>query len=298
MNATSFASPYLAVFPTPSQLPTSVLLTGVFVGLPIVVILLNALSQILLPVDPTLPPVAFHWIPYFGSAAQYGHDPINFFFKCREKYGDVFTFILFGRRMTVALGPKGNNFILGGRLSQVSAEEAYTVSISYYLAAKHIQNHALQNLTTPIFGKGVAYDVPNHVLMEQKRFVKVGLTIEHFRAYVPMIDKEVENFLNSSPMFKTYQSGKNEWGSFHSFKALSQITIFTASRTLQGEEVRRGLDASVADLYRDLDGGFTPINFLFPNLPLPSYYRRDRAHKKMSDFYVSVIQKRKAEGSE
>lgn len=30
--------------------------------------------------------------------------------------------------MTVALGPKGNNFILGGKVSQVSAEEAYTVS--------------------------------------------------------------------------------------------------------------------------------------------------------------------------
>jgi hypothetical protein len=30
--------------------------------------------------------------------------------------------------MTVALGPKGNNLILGGKLSQVSAEDAYTVS--------------------------------------------------------------------------------------------------------------------------------------------------------------------------
>ena len=34
-----------------------------------------------------------------------------------------------GREMTVALGPKGNNLILGGKLSQVSAEEAYTVRI-------------------------------------------------------------------------------------------------------------------------------------------------------------------------
>lgn len=43
------------------------------------------------------------------------------------QYGNVFTFVLFGRRMTVALGPKGSNLILGGRLSEVSAEEAYTV---------------------------------------------------------------------------------------------------------------------------------------------------------------------------
>jgi len=43
------------------------------------------------------------------------------------QYGNVFTFVLFGRNMTVALGPKGSNLILGGKLSEVSAEEAYTV---------------------------------------------------------------------------------------------------------------------------------------------------------------------------
>jgi hypothetical protein len=44
------------------------------------------------------------------------------------QYGDLFEFVLLGRRVTVALGPKGNNLSLGGKVSQVSAEEAYTVS--------------------------------------------------------------------------------------------------------------------------------------------------------------------------
>lgn len=74
---------------------------------------------------------------------------------------------------------------------------------------------------------------------------------------------------------------------------MSELTIFTASRTLQGEEVRNALDGSFADLYHDLDGGFQPINMLFPNLPLPAYRKRDRAQKKMSDFYVEIQQKRK-----
>ena len=46
-----------------------------------------------------------------------------------EKYGDVFTFILFGRRMTVALGERGNNFVTGGKVAHLSAEEAYTVCV-------------------------------------------------------------------------------------------------------------------------------------------------------------------------
>jgi hypothetical protein len=47
-----------------------------------------------------------------------------------RQYGDVFTFILFGRHMTVAIGPKGSNLILGGKLSEVSAEAAYTVGFN------------------------------------------------------------------------------------------------------------------------------------------------------------------------
>jgi hypothetical protein len=51
----------------------------------------------------------------------------------KKKYGDVFTFVLFGRHMTVALGSKGNNFILGGKSTHFSAEEAYTVRVYFSL---------------------------------------------------------------------------------------------------------------------------------------------------------------------
>jgi len=43
------------------------------------------------------------------------------------QHGDIFTFILFGSRVTVALGPKGNNFILGGKSTVFNAEDAYKV---------------------------------------------------------------------------------------------------------------------------------------------------------------------------
>lgn len=130
--------------------------------------------------------------------------------------------------------------------------------------------------------------------MEQKKFVKVGLSTENFRAYVGMIEEEVEDFLNNDPAFNVLQANDiNEWGKFDAMDIMSQITILTASRTLQGKEVRDGLDKSFSKLYSDLDGGFKPINFLFPNLPLESYRRRDRAQAKMTKFYVDILQKRK-----
>jgi sterol 14alpha-demethylase len=145
-----------------------------------------------------------------------------------------------------------------------------------------------------VFGKDVVYDVPNEVFMEQKKFVKVGLSTENFRAYVGMIEDEVDEFLKNDSAFRAYQANDAcEWGKFDATDILAQITILTASRTLQGKEIRSGMDKSFSELYNDLDGGFTPINFLFPHLPLESYRKRDRAQTKMSKFYVDILQKRK-----
>lgn len=130
--------------------------------------------------------------------------------------------------------------------------------------------------------------------MEQKKFVKVGLSTDNLRAYVGMIEDEVTEFMNRDSTFRVYQENDiNEWGRFDALKVLAEITILTASRTLQGKEVRSNLDKSFSELYSDLDGGFTPINFLFPNLPLESYRKRDRAQQKMTDFYVNIIKSRR-----
>ncbi|KAJ7170930.1 lanosterol 14-alpha-demethylase [Mycena crocata] len=258
------------------EVPRSRWLILALVNTPILAILFNALWQKIAPRKASDPPLVFHWLPIIGSAIWYGNDPINFFQACQEKYGNVFTFVLLGRKVTVALSAKGNNFILGGKSTAFNAEGAY------------------QHLTTPVFGKDVVYDVPNEVFMQQKKFVKFGLTTENFRAYVGMVEDEVEEFLKTDTRFRTYQQNDiNEWGNFDAIAAMAEITILTASRTLQGKEVRDSLNKSFSQLYNDLDGGFTPLNFLFANLPLESYRKRDKAQKKMSDFYVDIISKRR-----
>ena len=113
-------------------------------------IFINVLHQLLVR-NPNEPPLVFHWVPLIGSTITYGIDPYKFFFACREKYGDVFTFILLGQKKTVCLGTKGNDFILNGKLRDVNAEEVYGP------------------LCTPVFGSDVVYDCPNAKLMEQKK---------------------------------------------------------------------------------------------------------------------------------
>lgn len=194
-------------------------------------------------------------------------------------------------------GPQGQQFYPWRKVNGFECRRCLYREYQAFPPEIPIHLSPTQHLTTPIFGKGVVYDVPNEVFMEQKRFVKVGLSTDNFRTYVGMIEEEVEDFLKTDPAFSVFQANDiNEWGSFDVAKALQEITILTASRTLQGKEVRENLDKSFSGLYNDLDGGFTPLNFMFPNLPLASYRRRDRAHIKMSEFYVDIIKKRRAGG--
>ncbi|KAK8066546.1 cytochrome P450- family 51 (sterol 14-demethylase) [Apiospora hydei] len=234
----------------------------------VVFILVNACRQILVR-PKSEPPAVFHWIPYLGNAVSYGMDPVGFFHKYRAKYGDVFTFTLFGRKITCYLGIEGNDFILNGKLQDVNAEEVYGP------------------LTIPVFGSDVVYDCPNSKLMEQKKFVKFGLTQAALEAHVPLIEKEVLDYIKSTPEWK------GSSGVVDVTTAMSEITLFTAARALQGREVRHKLTADFARLYHDLDLGFSPINFLFPGLPLPRNRRRDAAHIKMRAVYLDIIQERR-----
>ena len=78
---------------------------------------------------------------------------------------------------------------------------------------------------------------------------------------------------------------------------MSEVTIFTASRSLQGREVRSRFDSTFAELYHDLDMGFSPINFMLPWAPLPHNRKRDYAHQKMAQTYMDIIQERRQGGS-
>lgn len=79
---------------------------------------------------------------------------------------------------------------------------------------------------------------------------------------------------------------------------MAQMTLFTASRCLQGKEVREQLDSSFAVLYHDLDDGFQPINFMLPWMPLPQNKRRDAANRKMTQIYTDIIKARRERKSE
>ncbi|KAL2214454.1 cytochrome P450 [Sarocladium strictum] len=128
--------------------------------------------------------------------------------------------------------------------------------------------------------------------MEQKKFVKFGLTTRALESYVPLISQEVKDYVSENAVF----GGQS--GVIDVTNAVSQITILTAARSLQGAEVRQKITGDFANLYHDLDQGFSPINFVMPWAPLPRNKKRDIAHAKMNAIYSEIVNTRRMSGSE
>nr|QBP37233.1 cyp51 [Andrias davidianus] len=222
--------------------------------------------------DPSLanqPPYISSNVPFLGHAVAFGKSPIDFLEKAYEKYGPVFSFTMVGKTFTYLLGSDAAALLFNSKNEDLNAEDVYS------------------KLTTPVFGKGVAYDVPNAIFLEQKKMLKTGLNIAQFKNHVPIIEEETIEY------FRRW----GDSGEKNLFEALSELIIFTSSRCLHGKEIRNRLTEKVAQLYADLDGGFSHAAWLLPGwLPLPSFRRRDRAHKEIKNIFYQVIQERRQSG--
>ncbi|KAJ2020353.1 Lanosterol 14-alpha-demethylase, partial [Coemansia sp. S85] len=215
--------------------------------------------------SPSEPPTVSYYVPFIGSVIEFGTNPIEFLRKHQKIHGNFFTFLMLGRRMTVCLDIEGNDFALNAKHSSVTAEDAYN------------------SMTKPIFGEGVVYDVPSAVFMEQKRMIKAGLTADGFRAYIPIFIQEANQYVD--------KHWTKDEDTIDLLQSISEMTIMTVSHTLLGPEIRSKLHKGVAELYHALDACFTPIQFLFDWLPLPSYYAAQKAHNKLDRIFGSVIAK-------
>jgi sterol 14alpha-demethylase len=120
--------------------------------------------------------------------------------------------------------------------------------------------------------------------------MKVALSTEAFKSYVPIISSEVVNY------FKRAAEFQKESGTINICPVMAQITIFTASHCLQGSAIRNQIDETLADLYHDLDMGFSPLNFILHWAPLPWNNRRDHAQRTVADIYMNTIRQRREKG--
>ncbi|KAM8884777.1 lanosterol 14-alpha demethylase [Synchiropus picturatus] len=235
-----------------------------------VTLFLGYMTKLLLqpPPDKDLkyPPHIPSSLPFLGHAIAFGRSPIEFLEDAYDKYGPVFSFTMVGKTFTYLLGSDAATLLFNSKNEDLNAEDVYS------------------KLTTPVFGKGVAYDVAHPIFLEQKKMLKTGLNIAQFREHVKIIEAETIEYFQ-----RWGDSGERDL-----FESMSELIILTASSCLHGKEIRSMLDEGVAQLYADLDGGFSHAAWLLPPwVPLPSFRKRDKAHKKLKNIFYQVIEKRR-----
>ncbi len=207
-------------------------------------------------------------LPLIGHALEMRTNPVALFQRGKDMFGDIYSIQLPGSLGVVMLGPRAHEVYFRKRDDEVSQAEAY-------------------QMMTPIFGKGIAYDAPPHIFKEQLAFFHEALREHRLKTYAQGFVDEAEEYFG-----KWGDSGVVDF-----YDVGNELTIYTSSRSLLGEKFRRSLSGEFAELYQELEGGLNLLAFFNPYLPIPAFWKRDRARAKLVTLITKIIEERKREGS-
>jgi sterol 14-demethylase len=216
-----------------------------------------------------VPPVLGGAKPLVGHILEFGKNPHEFMMRLREKLGDIAEFKMFHQDMVLLTGEK--------------ASEAF-----YRAADEVLDQGAAYKIMTPIFGHGVVFDAPIKRKNQQLQMLMPALRDKPMRTYSDLIVEEVEGMI----------SGWGEEGEIDLLEFTKELTIYTSSHCLLGPEFRHELNKEFASIYHDLERGIQPIAYVFPNLPLPVFFRRNKARARLQELVTEIMERRAKERSD
>jgi sterol 14-demethylase len=216
------------------------------------------------PVSPgKAPPKMPGALPFLGHMLAFGKNPFTYMMTLRKTLGEIGEFRMFHQKMVLMTGPDANEAFFRAPDAQLDQSQAYKIM-------------------TPIFGKGVVFDAPPHKKDQQLKMLMPVLRDKPMRGYAQVIVKEVEQML----------AGWGDTGEIDLLEFMKELTIYTSSHCLLGDEFRYELNEEFAKIYHDLEKGVNPLAFVFPYLPLPVFRRRDKARARLQELVSGIIAKR------
>ncbi|KAJ9518461.1 hypothetical protein QJQ45_018487, partial [Haematococcus lacustris] len=253
------------LLPGPNQLPLYITVPLSLLAVLLTAVLTRILANYLL--NGSRPPV-FEGVPFVGGLLKFAVDkPMKLMSDGYAKHGEAFTVPVAHKRITFLIGPDVAPHFFKATDDEMSQSEVYSFNV-------------------PTFGPGVVYDVDQKTRTEQFRWFTEALKKDRLRAYVPQFVAEAEQY---------FAQWGNE-GVVDFAQDFAKLVTLTAARTLLGREVREQLFEQVTDLMHDLDAGMLPVSVMFPYLPIPAHFARDKARKQLRDIFGKVIQARRASG--
>ncbi len=209
------------------------------------------------------PPKMPDALPLLGHMLEFGKNPFEYMVKLRNTLGEIGEFRMFHQKMVLLTGPEANEAFFRASDAQLDQSQAYKIM-------------------TPIFGKGVVFDAPPHKKDQQLKMLMPVLRDKPMRGYAAVIVQEVEQMI----------ANWGDTGEIDLLEFMKELTIYTSSHCLLGDEFRYELNDEFARIYHDLEKGVNPLAFVFPYLPLPVFRRRDKARARLQELVTAIIAKR------
>ena len=220
------------------------------------------------PPDRSVPEMAGGW-PLIGHLPEFLKDPVSMLEQGWQEQGELFQFRIGPRKFVLFSGPEAHDFYFRTPEDQLNAKAVY-------------------QFTVPIFGRGVAYDIPPELMAEQLGFLYPALRESAMRRFARIMFAETRRFADAL----------GESGEIDLPHAMNELTVKIASRCLIGEEVRAQVDTGFAEAYHDLQNGINTLGFFLPRLPTPAHRTRDRARQKVAEIFSRVMAERRRTGAQ
>ncbi len=212
-------------------------------------------------------PRASGGLPLIGHLARLKRDPIALMRRVEAQCGEVGEFRIGSKEVVLLSGEDAQEWFFRAPEDQLDQAAAYP-------------------FMKPIFGEGVVFDAP-----AEQRSAALGNTAlrdSQMRGHAETITAEVDGMI----------AGWGESGEVDLLNFFAELMIYTSSACLIGKEFRSELGPRFAELYHTLERGTDAVAYMNPDLPLPSFRRRDAARREMVELVTAIMDKRKAETSD
>lgn len=207
------------------------------------------------------PPVVSGALPVLGHAAEFQRNRPDLIRRGFVEHGGVFSLKLANQNVAVVIGPEHQKKFFMETDGRLNIQEPYQ-----FLRA--------------MFGE-VLFLAPHDEYLRQRPLVQELFKREKMLHYVDVMQEVVQAWLD----------GLGDSGEIELTSEIGVLVQEVAGNCFLGPEVHQAVGREFWDLYSDVGKALDPL--LPPNLPLPKFFKRDKAKARMTEILRPIIAERR-----
>ena len=208
------------------------------------------------------PPVVSGALPGIGHLLEFGRNRPGVVMRGQAEHGNIFTVKLGPQNVAVLLGPEYH------RTFFMETDKKLNIGTTY-------------DFLRATFGE-VFFIAGHDEYLRQRPFITQAFRREKMAHYLNVMQLEAQKWLDTL----------GDAGEFEVAEIMGRLAQEIAGHALMGDRFQEEIGEEFWALYADLGKALDPV--LPPNLPLPKFWRRDRAKAKMAAMLEPIIEERRA----